>query len=251
MTSLLEAVLLGTIQGIAEWLPISSSGHLVLARLIFGLNDLPGHDIWLHLASLIVIIITFRKEYVSILKGALASDRHSLNLCIAVLIGTIPLALAGIALKQHLGSFYSDPILLGISFLVTSVVLLLSRGMLGRGNITFGRAIIIGFFQALALFPGISRSGMTIAAALLLGVKRETAALFSFLLFVPAILGALFLEGTLIPFSFPLFISFITALIIGSITLPFLLTLVQKGRIWAFGTYTACIGIAIITSVLI
>jgi undecaprenyl-diphosphatase len=190
----LQAVILGFIQGVTEWLPISSTGHLRITELLLGLSLPLLFDITLHVGTLAVILFFFRKDVKTILAALAKGDFKSENgkLIPLIIVGTVPTAIIGVAFSNTIETVFSSYLPIAGAFLTCGVVLYISKtGQDQKENITFLAALAIGAAQGIALIPGISRSGFTIATALLLGVRREKAFKFSFLLSVPAVIGAL------------------------------------------------------------
>lgn len=190
----IQATVLGFIQGVTEWLPISSTGHLRIAKHFFGLTVPLLFDVTLHLGTLIVTLLFFRKDIKNILvalgKGDFKSENGKLILLIAV--GTVPTALIGLAFGNAMDAYFSGFLALGGGFIAGGVTLYWSKfGRERKNDINYIDALLIGTAQGLAIIPSLSRSGMTIAVALLLGINREKAFKFSFLLSIPAIVGAL------------------------------------------------------------
>jgi undecaprenyl-diphosphatase len=191
---ILQSIILGIIQGVTEWLPVSSTGHLRIAEHYFGLSVPALFDVMLHVGTLLVTLAYFRKDIVNLLRALAKLDFKSEDgvLIPLIVVGTVPTVLIGFLFGNELDTALSSVLALGVGFFVSGVVLYVSK--FGRENklgITYVDALIIGVMQGLAIIPSISRSGFTIAAALLLGVKREKAFKFSFLLSIPSILGAL------------------------------------------------------------
>jgi undecaprenyl-diphosphatase len=190
---ILQSVILGFIQGITEWLPISSTGHLRIAEHYFGLAVPALFDVILHVGTLIVTLVYFRKDILKVLRALAKLDfKSEYGLLIPLIItGTIPTIVIGFLYGNELDTALSAIPALGIGFLVSGAVLYMTKfGKENRLGITYVDALIIGIMQGLAVIPSISRSGFTIAAALLLGIKREKAFKFSFLLSIPSIIGA-------------------------------------------------------------
>ena len=192
----IEAVILGFIQGVTEWLPISSSGHLRITEQLLGLTLPLLFDVTLHVGTLAVILFFFRKDIKTILRAFAKGDFKSENgeLIPLIITGTIPTALIGISFSftGTIETVFNSFLPIACAFLTCGVMLYLSKtGRELADNITYLAALVIGTAQGIALIPGLSRSGLTIATALLLGVRREKAFTFSFLLSVPAVLGAL------------------------------------------------------------
>lgn len=190
----MSSIILGIIQGLTEFLPISSSGHLVLAGAIFKLSSQSlFYDVCLHMGTLLAVIVYFRYEIIELFTKRL----RWLGL---ILIGSIPAGIIGVILKNRIESIFKVPLFSAGFLLVTSAILLSTRFAKERNrDIEIRDAILIGIAQAIAILPGISRSGMTIATALLLGIVWRQAFEFSFLLSIPAILGAMALEVKQLP----------------------------------------------------
>jgi len=197
-----EAILLGFIQGITEWLPISSSGHLALTQVFLGLKEVPiFFDVMLHFGTLLVVLAFFRQNIAdSIREWRKFKYEREGKFLIKVLLGVVPTALVGIVVGEVLKQFFTDILAVSAALLITGSVLFASKHVEeGNDEVGFHQAFLIGVAQGISLIPGISRSGFTIAVGLLLGIKREEAFKFSFTIFVPAVLGALaktFLDET-------------------------------------------------------
>jgi undecaprenyl-diphosphatase len=197
--SILQAVILGAVQGITEFIPISSSGHLVLVPEALGWEE-PGlaFDVLLHVASLVALLAYFRRDLVGLLRGVATGDRGSRRLVGLLAIGTVPAALAGIALGDYFEESFEDPPAAAVQLVITAAILVVGERLSTRRtsprraipDLTATDAALVGTAQAVAILPGISRSGATIATALGLSVARDDAARFSFLLAIPALFGA-------------------------------------------------------------
>ena len=266
MIDWLEALVLGVVQGATEYLPVSSSGHLVIAQHLFGLEE-PAlfFDIVLHLGTLVAVVWYYRKDLAKLVMetGAGLRDllsghswretleaRPEFRFALLIVLGTLPTAVIGIAFEDTFERLYGSVRLVGLMLILTGSVLLLTRVARGGGRnatqLRWSDTLIIGFVQGMAITPGISRSGVTIAAALLLGIERETAARFSFLLSIPSILGALLLRldgagdgvGTT-----ALVLGFGAAVLTGYACLALLVRLVKKGRLSWFAPYCFALGL--------
>jgi undecaprenyl-diphosphatase len=190
----IQAITLGFIQGVTEWLPISSTGHLRVAEQLLGLTLPLLFDVTLHVGTLAIILLFFRKDVKTILVALAKGDFKSENgkLIPLIIVGTIPTALIGVVFSNTIETYFSSYLPIADAFITCGVVLYFSKtGQERKENITYIEALAIGTAQGIALIPGISRSGLTIATALMLGVRREKAFKFSFLLSVPAVIGAL------------------------------------------------------------
>jgi len=194
-----QVLFLSFIQGVTEFLPVSSSGHLVLFQKIFGLRPPIFFDVLVHVGTLLAVVFFFRKELGRILKGFFKKEKESWHLLSLILIGTLPALVVGFLLNKNIERIFDSLFLVGIAFVITGGLLLSSRWFLKRAKKNFGSlkwldALTVGFFQALAILPGVSRSGSTIVGGLFRKIKPEQAFQFSFFLAIPAILGALTLQ---------------------------------------------------------
>lgn len=190
----IQAIILGFIQGVTEWLPISSTGHLRVTEQLLGLRLPLLFDVILHLGTLAVILFFFRKDIKPIFTALINGDFKSENgkLIPLIIIGTIPTAFIGLVFGNTIEAYFSNTLPIAVAFLTCGVLLYISKqGRERTDKITYLGALAIGVAQGIALVPGMSRSGLTILIALLLGVRRKKAFRFSFLLSVPAVLGAL------------------------------------------------------------
>ena len=191
---LLQAIILGFVQGGTEWLPISSTGHLRLIEYFFKLEVPILFDVILHVGTLIVTLLFFRKDIKNILGALVKLDFETENgkLVLLIMVGTIPTVLIGLFFGMAIEVFFSGLLPIAGAFVICGVALFSSKIVSeNKANIGYLEALFIGTAQGIAIIPGLSRSGLTIAVALLLGLKREKAFRFSFLLSVPAIIGAL------------------------------------------------------------
>ncbi len=250
-----EGVLLGVVQGLTEFLPISSSGHLVVVEAALGITT-PGVviEVVLHVATLLAVVIVYRKVLWRLAGGAVVGDRAAWRYIALLAIGTVPAALAGLFLQEWFERTFQSLLLVGLNFLVTGTVLWSTRGRVRHAErhlpSTKG-AFGIGMAQALAILPGISRSGTTVAAALWLGVDPVRAAEFSFLLAVPVIAGAAVLQvpnlsgGLASGGALPVAAGFLAALVSGVAAIRLLIFLLRNKAFHRFAPY--CWGIGAIT----
>ncbi len=196
--TLLDSLILGFIQGATEFLPVSSSGHLVIGQALLGV-EIPGvlFEVAVHVATLVSILLVYRTRVGDLARGALTGDRDALAYVGLVVVATIPAGLLGVFAKDAVERLFDNPWAPGAALLVTGTFLWTSRAALERAALerpTWAGALLIGVAQAFALVPGISRSGATVVAALWLGLEAREAAAFSFLMAVPAIGGAAVLQ---------------------------------------------------------
>ena len=196
--SLWESIVLGFVQGATEFLPVSSSGHLVMTQALLGIT-IPGltFEIAAHVATLVSILIVYRSRVFELIRGAVKADREALQYISLIVVATVPAGLLGVLAKDRIEALFDNPYAPGVALLVTGGILWSSRWALDRGNKkhpTWRAAGLIGIAQAFALIPGISRSGSTVVAAMWLGLNAREAAAFSFLMAIPAVGGAAVLQ---------------------------------------------------------
>jgi undecaprenyl-diphosphatase len=198
LEQLIETIILGIIQGLTEWFPISSTGHLKLVEHFLGLKVPILFDITLHMGTLMVILLFFRKGIKEIVSAFLQFDFKTENgkFIPLIIVGTIPTALIGFVFGDIIESLFQNPLPIASAFILCGIILYLTKaGKEETETISYSEALMIGVAQGIAIIPGISRSGTTIAVALLFGIRREKAFKFSFLLSIPAVLGAFGLEA--------------------------------------------------------
>jgi len=258
---LIDIIILAIVQGIAEFLPISSSGHLVIVQNLLGISD-PRLllVVLLHLATLLAVIIFLRSFLFSVFKDCAIFIRQTrssiqphLKVALMAVLGCFPAFIAVFFFKDYFMSFFSSPQKTAFLLMVNGFILMIYRFIRPNSNITIHtfkihHALLIGGAQSLAILPGISRSGMTITSALLLGVEPILAFQFSFLLAIPAILGAVVLEGAevLTMESTNLFkysIGFIIAFITGYVSLIYLKRFVIDKKLYKFSLYCIATGL--------
>lgn len=256
--SILEAIILGIIQGLTEFLPVSSSGHLELVKAMFGQESLAEESmlftIILHGATALSTVVVFRQEIVDIFKGLLKFEWNpETKFTVFILISMIPVGLTGLFFRHELETMFEGNILLvGVSLIFTAALLYsTTRITLKDGEMTYKRAILIGIAQAVAVLPGVSRSGSTISVALLSGLSKERAAKFSFLMVLPVIFGVMFLESLDFMEEQPirtidnmsLIIGFITAFIAGLFACTWMINIVKRAKLDYFAYYCVTVGI--------
>jgi undecaprenyl-diphosphatase len=256
----LQAAILGLVQGLTEFLPVSSSGHLVFVQSLFGWREADfTFDIVVHLATLLALVVYYRQDLYSIAQGALTGSRQPLAglspraWCGLIVLASVPAAVVGLAFKHQIEASFSDPVGNGYQLLSTAALLFSTAPLKPRGvTLTWRSALAVGVSQAVAILPGISRSGATIATALHLGIDREQAARFSFLLSIPAIAGAFLLQAvdvarSPLPFSpdwGPLLLGFAISLVSGYLAVAVFIRLLVRGRFALFGIWCLLLGLA-------
>ena len=252
--TLLTVIILAVIQGLTEFLPVSSSGHLALAGMIMKVpeGDLI-FEIVVHLGTLMAVLAVYRRDLLELISGVFKRERESLVLAGLLIIGSIPAALAGFFLADSIETAFNSPVLVSVMLLVTGCVLFSTRFMKSgnRDNPTVTGSFIVGISQAMALLPGISRSGFTISAGLLAGIKKEKAARFSFMLSIPAIAGAAILklgDAGSIGIDLSLMITgFVVSALTGYLALRVLLKFLRAGRFSVFAWYCWLLGLSGLT----
>ncbi|MBL4653282.1 MAG: undecaprenyl-diphosphate phosphatase [Flavobacteriales bacterium] len=260
--SIIEAIILGIIQGLTEFLPVSSSGHLEIGKVLLGSESLPEESLMmtvvLHAATALSTIVVFRKDIADIIKGLFQFKwNEEMQFSLKIVISMIPAAIVGVLFDEQIESLFSGQILLvGCMLLLTGALLFLAdRAKNTIKEVSIFYSVIIGISQAIAIMPGISRSGATIATSVLLGVDKVKAARFSFLMVVPLILGKIakdILGGEFAIESdaaLPLGIGFIAAFLSGLLACTWMITLVKNSKLMYFSIYCFIVGaIAIFTT---
>tara|TARA_B100000941_G_scaffold262409_1_gene215169 strand:- start:617 stop:1375 length:759 start_codon:yes stop_codon:yes gene_type:complete len=250
--TLIEAIILGVMQGLTEFLPISSSGHLVIMKHLLKIQSNGNEfEVLVHIGTLGSIIVVFFHDLQSIICD-LKSKQNRLYI-FHLLIASTPAALAGIFFKDHFDSFFDNYYFVGKALMFTGFILIVSYLFKPKNKkINFSSSIIIGLCQALAIIPGISRSGMTISFALLLGINAKDAAKFSFLMAIPIVSGAGFLTflDSYNDFSIPVsqgFAALISSFLVGVFALNWLINLLGSRKLHYFGFY--CFTVSIFTMI--
>lgn len=248
--SYFDAVILGLVQGLTEFLPVSSSGHLVMAQTFLGVPA-PGVflEVSLHVATLLSVMVVYRKKLLELAVGAVRRDGAALRYIGMLALATVPVAIVGFLFKDAIEAAFDTPYVTGYMLLGTGAILWSTRhgaGQDGRGDPGAGQALAIGVAQCLALLPGISRSGTTIAAGLWLRLDGVRAAEFSFLMSLPAIGGAAILQATELQggdaIHGPLLAAFATALVAGVVAIRSLVWLLRRKGFHHFAWYTWAAG---------
>lgn len=232
---ILPSIILAIVQGISEFLPISSTGHLALAQAFFGFTPSLTLDVFLHLATLLAVLFFFRSQI----------SYFFTNLKY-IIVASIPAALVGVLFKHQIEAVFSSNSLLPYFFLITATLILSTYFLKAKNQaLDFKKSLIIGLIQAIAILPGVSRSGSTIFAGLLVGLSPLNAFNFSFCLFIPATLGAALLEARrMVLLDLPSLIpAFIICFFVGLATLAVLKKILISRHFWLFGFYTLALAI--------
>lgn len=264
--TVLEAIILGVVQGLTEFLPISSSGHLVLAPELLGIpKPALAFDVMLHLATLLAVAGYFARDIFAMIVSFVAPRRLPADevkgwrrLTLWLILGSVPAGLAGVLLGDFFESLFDSTLAVGVFLLVTAILLTLADLVADRtlktrkvGDMGLVDALIVGGFQALAIAPGLSRSGATIAGGTYLGLERTAAARFSFLLSVPVIAGAGLLNARDITGGFEgstgVYVAgALAGLVSGLLAVHFMLRFLRGHRLRVFAVYTAVLGVIVI-----
>ena len=262
MLFILKSLLLGIIQGVTEFIPVSSSGHLVIANhfIDFDLQDI-SFEIMLHLGTVLAVIVYFWKDIWSLISAVFkVKDKSEVvvnnrKIILYLLIATMITGVIGVLLKDFIESIFHSALLSASMLIITGIILMISDYIPSKSislpKTGIWRSVIIGLSQAVSIIPGISRSGTTIATSLFVGLKREEAARFSFLLSIPVILGATLLElrkMTSIPRELILgyIVSGVAAFISGFLVISLLLELIKKRKLKIFAIYCWVVSITVI-----
>lgn len=252
--TIIQAVIFGIVQGLGEFLPISSSAHLVLIPWLFGWTD-PGltFDVALHMGTLLAVVLYFWRDWIGLLKGAISpKPSYERRLFWYLVIATVPGAAIGLALESKAETIFRSPLLIGIMLILMGIFLYLAdrRSQLRTmDTMTLSDAILIGLSQALAIIPGVSRSGSTMTVARWLSLTREDAARFSFLMSTPIVLGAGILSMRhlhLTDINTAFIVGVVTSFIIGIISISFLLRYLKTSNFKIFVGYRFLLGLAVI-----
>ena len=259
----LQALLLGLVQGLTEFLPVSSSGHLAIGKALLGVES--GGDlvfeVTVHAATVLATIVVFRKQIWKLLCGLFKFKYNDETDYIAkICLSMVPVLIVGLFFKDQVEAAFDSMLVVGIALIVTALLLAFSDWMSGRwketreyrNGISFWQALVVGVGQAFAVIPGLSRSGTTISTGLLCGVKRQNMAQFSFLMVLVPILGEAFLDVVGGDFTasstgvLPLLVGFAAAFVSGLFACKVMIALVRKAQLKWFGLYCLLVGLAVL-----
>jgi len=252
MVTLIEALILAVVQGLTEWLPVSSSGHLVITQKVLGLNPPLIFDVMLHVGTLIVVLTVFRKDIVDIIKAVIKRDFETEEgkLALFIVVGSVPIAIIGFVFYDFFKSLFSNLLAVGIAIIITGSVIFFSEKRIGNRKMGILDSLLIGLAQAVTIIPGISRSGITVATGLLRKIDKTKAFRYSFLLSVPAVIGATVMESRDLVLGnmemAPLFLGATISMIVGYVSLKLLKKIVMNEKFHLFAYYCWTVGIAMI-----
>lgn len=264
-----QAVILGLVQGLTEFLPVSSSGHLAIGRELLGVEAAEDlmFEVTVHAATVLATIVVFRKQIWKLLRGLLKFKYNDeTDYVLKILVSMIPVFVVGVFFKDSVEALFGSLLVVGLALLVTSMLLYFSDrakavkeedAVGARNGLSFRQALIVGLGQALAVIPGLSRSGTTISTGLLCGVKRSDVAQFSFLMVLIPILGEAFLDivgGDMASSTvglLPLALGFAAAFVSGLLACKVMIALVKRARLKWFALYCALVGAAVVVCTLV
>ena len=262
--SWLQALILGLVQGLTEFLPVSSSGHLAIGREILGVEAAKDlvFEVVVHTATVLATIIVFRKQILRLLKGLFKFEYNDeTDYVLKICVSMVPVFIVGVFFKDYVESLFSSLLVVGLALMVTALLLFFSdrasssraqRVSSARNGLSWWQALAVGVGQACAVVPGLSRSGTTISTGLLCGMRREDVAQFSFLMVLVPILGEAFLDvvggdvaGSSVG-ALPLAVGFLSAFVSGLFACRVMIALVKKAKLKWFALYCAVVGLAVI-----
>lgn len=262
--TLIQYFILGLVQGITEPIPVSSSGHLIIVRELFGIEARGlSFEIFVNFASLLAVMLIYRKDIKRLIVNSIRYLTHKEKdkkkdflFVFYLIIATIPVGIVGLLFGDILGENLSGTHVVAITLLITALALWIIRNLRGRkqdGDLSIKDAIVVGLAQSIAVTPGISRSGATIVASMLVGMKKDTALRFSFLLYIPVSLGTAFIEipqiirdPAISQLWIPYTIAFITAFGASFIALQWFINIMKNGKLEYFAIYCVVVGIAVL-----
>jgi len=251
---IIQSIILGLVQGLTEFLPVSSSGHLVIFQKLMGLKEAPiFFDTLIHLGTLTAVVFFLRREIVAILRTL--ADKGTQRLIFNLVLATIPAVAAGLLLRDIIGEVFNSLTIVGFGLLFTSLILFLTKFAKKKkeiGQLSWVDSLFVGIFQAFSILPGVSRSGSTVSAGLYRGLESESAFRFSFLMAIPVILGAGILQIGDIQSNFSSaslisnLIGFVVSVVAGFLALGILEKIMLRGKVHYFSIYCLILGVLVI-----
>ena len=244
MVSFIQAIILSFVQGVTEWFPISSSGHLAITEQLLGVSNL-GFIVYLHFASVLGVVILFWKDIIDLVV------KKRIGYLLKLAIAIIPVAIIGILLRGHIKNAFSSLLFMGVFFIIFGFFIYFTKYATEiKKEPSNVDSFFIGLAQVFSLLPGISRSGMTMGTGLMQGVKKEEAIKFSFLLAIPIIFGAALIEAKEIAIADIGFATFLTAftitLLTSLLTIRFLIKIIKSDKFYVFGIYNMILGLLLL-----
>lgn len=264
LITIIQYFILGLVQGVTEPIPISSSGHLIIFRELFGIEARGlSFEIFVNFASLLAVLLIYKEDIIRLIKNTILflfkkdkSARSDFMFVVYLVIATIPVGIVGVLFGDYLGDVLSGTNVVGVTLLITAVAIWFIRNLRGRrleGDLTTKDAVIVGLAQAIAVTPGISRSGASIVSAMLVGMRQDTALRFAFLLYIPVSLGTTILEVPTLVASpefqallIPNVIAFITSFVATYFALKWFMNVMAHGNLKYFSYYCVVVGLLVI-----
>lgn len=259
MTNIFQAIILGVVQGLTELLPISSSAHLYAIPRLLGWGEIGDFDVALHAGTLLAIGIFFFKDWIKLIVGGYKKaikkeDSFEGKMFWYLVFATIPGGIIGFVLDKYCEDFLTNPLVIGLALIILGIVLYIvdkkSKNIVDYKDMTFKQTFLIGFSQALAFIPGVSRSGITMTTGRLMGVKREAVARYSFMLSAPIVLAATVYKLSSFVFNIAFFVGVFVSFLVGLLVIKFLLDYLKKGDFKWFAIYRVIFGIIVILCLL-
>ena len=258
--SIIEAIVLGLVQGLTEFIPVSSSGHLILAHESFGTSENTlSFDVALHVGTLLALLIYFRKDIINLFRNFFAKNKDGF-LARLLIYATIPAAAIGFIFGDFIDENARTPLVVAYTLAIAGIIMLISEKYASAStpadkNPTTKQGLIVGFAQALALIPGVSRSGATMTAGFFVGLGRKQAARFSFLLAIPIIagsaLGILVKDGGAVQLNSTMLIGVVTAFLSGYLAIKFMLGIIGKVGLKPFAYYRIVLSLIVFTALVV
>ncbi len=255
MTNVLHAIILGIVQGLTELLPVSSSAHLYAIPELLHWESIGDFDVALHAGTLLAIGIFFFKDWIALISGGCKKvfkkeDSFEGKMFWYIVLATIPGGIIGFILDKYCEDILTNPLIIGLALIIMGIILYIvdkkSKNEVDYENMSLKQTFIIGFSQALAFIPGVSRSGITMTTGRLMGVKREAVARYSFMLSAPIVLAATIFKLGDFVFNWAFFAGVLTSFLVGLIVIKFLLNYLKKGDFKWFAIYRIIFGIVIL-----
>jgi undecaprenyl-diphosphatase len=237
---LFQILILACVQAFTEWLPVSSSGHLAIIQNLFNIKDAISFDVFLHLASVLALIVFLRRDIIEIIR------KRNFRLILFIVLASIPAAIFGFLVKDYVEQAFSSLMFIAFGLIITSIALFSTKFINKDEKLTWKRSLFIGLFQAIAIFPGISRSGFTLFGGLLAGLNREKAFKFSLLMAIPVILGASLLKFSNFVFDINFIMGFLICSLLSYLALTVFSKIVIKNRIYYLGYYCMLLALLIL-----
>lgn len=254
MNEVLQALILGIVQGLTELLPISSSAHLFLIPWIFNWDIAESFDVALHFGTLLAIALFFFKDWIDLIKGGIKTVKGEKNpegrMFWYLVLATIPGGIIGFVLDHYAQDILTNPTIIALALIMMGIILYIAdkyaKSSVKYEDMNLKQTFLIGLSQALAFIPGVSRSGVTMTTARIMGIERESAAKYSFMLSAPIVLGATLYKMKDFVFGIPFIVGVVVSFLVGIFVIKFLLNYLKKGSFKGFAIYRVILGIIVL-----